>query len=97
MIRASVVASPANKLTDYSGHTVAGTSLEVIPAFIPTRLYRIQNLSSSETIWINDTGDPATSGAGSYALPPGAYYEFTTPFSVNIYADSAVPFSAARY
>lgn len=92
------IAAPAATLVDYSGVTDGGQSVEIMPANATARLYRIQNLSSNVSLWINDTGAAATAGQpGSYELAPGAYYEFSSPFAVSVYADSEIPFSAARY
>ncbi len=92
------IIAPASELKDYSGNTVAGASTEIMPEDASARLYRIQNLSETETLWINDTGSVAAPGTpGSYALPPGGYYEFSSPFAVSVYAATVIPFSAARY
>ncbi|WP_218202911.1 hypothetical protein, partial [Salmonella enterica] len=70
------IIAPASTLKDFSGHTVAGAGKEIMPADAAARLYRIQNLSKTETLWFNDTGSVAAAGApGSYALAPGGYYE----------------------
>lgn len=92
------IIAPASTLKDYSGNTVAGASKEIMPEDASARLYRIQNLSSTETLWINDTGAEAGDGIpGSYALPPGGYYEFSSPYAVSVYAATVISFSAARY
>ncbi|ECL1756432.1 hypothetical protein FPN25_02465 [Salmonella enterica] len=92
------IQAPAVNLNDYSGFTMAGKSMEIIPANAATRIYRIQNLSHEFSIWFNDTGGEAAAGEpGSYELAPGAYYEFSSPFAVSIYAETIFPFSAARY
>ncbi|MBZ9527437.1 hypothetical protein MZB74_24315 [Escherichia coli] len=92
------IIAPASTLKDYSGNTVAGASKEIMPEDALARLYRIQNLSSTETLWINDTGAEAGKALpGSYALPPGGYYEFSSPYAVSVYAATETSFSAARY
>ncbi|WP_218070396.1 hypothetical protein [Escherichia coli] len=92
------IIAPASTLTDYSGTTEAGVSTEIMPEDASARLYRIQNLSSTETLWINDTGAEAGETLpGSYALPPGGYYEFSSPYAVSVYATTETAFSAARY
>lgn len=92
------IIAPASGLKDYSGHTQAGESKEIMGADATSRLYRIQNLSVTETLWINDTGSEAGEYIpGSYALPPGGYYEFSSPFAVSVFAATVIPFSAARY
>lgn len=92
------IGAPAVNLTDYSGQTAAGQSIQIMPANPAARLYRLQNLSDSVSLWFNDTGAPAAAkAAGSYELVPGAYYEFSSPCAVSVYADAAITFSAARY
>lgn len=92
------IASPASALTDYSGNTTAATSTQIMAADSSARMYRIQNLSTTVNLWVNDTGGMAGAYTpGSYMLAPGAYYEFPSPFAVSVYADSVIPFSAARY
>ncbi|EAA6248344.1 hypothetical protein AXD46_19715 [Salmonella enterica] len=92
------IIAPASTLKDFSGHTVAGAGKEIMPADAAARLYRIQNLSKTETLWFNDTGSVAAAGApGSYALAPGGYYEFSSTHAVSVYANTVVAFSAARY
>ncbi|MED8845014.1 hypothetical protein RCM44_06320, partial [Escherichia coli] len=92
------IIAPADTLTDYSGYTVAGESTEIMPADASARLYRIQNLSDTQTLWFNDTGGEAAEGEpGSYALAPGGYYEFSSVYAVSVYAGVVIAFSAARY
>lgn len=92
------IASPASTLTDYSGTATAAASTQIMAANSAARMYRIQNLSTTVNLWVNDTGGTAAAYTpGSYMLAPGAYYEFPSPFAVSVYADSAIPFSAARY
>ncbi|ECJ2265718.1 hypothetical protein FNH73_24685 [Salmonella enterica subsp. salamae] len=92
------IIAPASTLKDYSGHTVAGASKEIMPADASARLYRIQNLSKTETLWFNDTGaEAAADTPGSYALAPGGYYEFSSTHAVSVYSTTAIAFSAARY
>lgn len=71
------IIAPASTLKDYSGHTVAGAGKEIMPADASARLYRIQNLSKTETLWFNDTGaEAAADTPGSYALAPGGITNF---------------------
>jgi len=92
------MAAPALTLADFSGNTTAATSVQIMPANNSARLYRIQNLSTTVNLWVNDMGGVAAPYApGNYMLPPGAYYEFPSPFAVSVYADSVIPFSAGRY
>ncbi|EDS3395409.1 TPA: hypothetical protein MX306_001148 [Citrobacter freundii] len=92
------IIAPASTLKDYSGHTVAGAGKEIMPADVSARLYRIQNLSKTETLWFNDTGSEAAADTpGNYALAPGGYYEFSSTHAVSVYATTVVAFSAARY
>lgn len=92
------VQAPAASLVDYSGVTTAGESAEIMPANPAARLYRIQNLSRTVSIWINDTGGTAAADTpGSYELVPGGYYEFSSPFTVSVFSTGVVSFSAARY
>ncbi|TKI08332.1 hypothetical protein [Martelella alba] len=83
----------------------AGVSTQIMPANAARRRYRIQNLSTTEVLWLNDTGGVAgASTPGSYGLTPsqgnypGDYYEFYSVFAISVYA--ATPghvFSAAEY
>lgn len=92
------ISAPAADLTDYSGQTLAGETLQIMQANPSSRLYRLQNLSDVYSLWFNDTGgNAAPKTAGSYELAPGAYYEFSSPFAVSVYADAVITFSAARY
>ncbi|ECL2125345.1 hypothetical protein FSE01_15255 [Salmonella enterica subsp. enterica] len=92
------VSAPSSSLVDYSGYTTEGQSREIMPENASARLYRIQNLSQQFSVWINDTGGSAAAGMpGSYELAPGAYYEFSSPFAVSVFAHGTIPFSAARY
>lgn len=92
------IQAPASGLVDHSGYASPGESIEIMPANTTARLYRIQNLSRITPLWINDTGGAAAPVTpGSYELVPGAYYEFSSPFAVSVYAGEPVPFSAARY
>lgn len=85
-------------LEDFSGQTTAGTSVQIMPAKPDARCYRIQNLSQTETLWINDIGAAAGKRLpGSYGIQPMGYYEFYSPLEVSVYADTVIPFSAGRY
>lgn len=91
-------AVPAITLADHSGTTIAATSKQIMAANDTARMYRIQNLSTTVNLWVNDMGGAAAPYTpGSYMLAPGAYYEFPSVLAVSVYADSAIPFSAARY
>lgn len=92
------ISAPARNLVDLSGYTLASASLQIIDASSQTRIYRIQNLSTTSNLWINDTGgDASPYTPGSYLIAPGAYYEFQSQMAVSVYADSVIPFSAGRY
>lgn len=82
---------------DFSGYTVAGQSVEIIPAQTGAWSYRFQNIDETTDIWINDTG--AAAGRllpGSYLIVPGGYYEYSGSGPVSVYSERVVPFSAAR-
>ncbi len=86
------------QLEDHSGMTTAGQSVKIMDAKPGARCYRIQNLSMTETLWINDVGaDAGKRLPGSYGIQPMGYYEFYSPFAVSVYADTVIPFSAGRY
>lgn len=92
------ISAPASTITDYSGNTTSATSVQIMPANSAARLYRLQNLSTTVNLWVNDMGGAAAPYTpGSYMLSPGAYYEFPSVLAVSVYADSVIPFSAARY
>ncbi|SUY95338.1 Uncharacterised protein [Citrobacter freundii] len=91
------IEAPAT-LTDYSGVTTAGKSIQIMPANPSARLYRIQNLSQTESLWFNDAGgEAAPYTPSSYVLLPGSYYEFPGVLALSVYANTIIPFSAARY
>ncbi|WP_227136722.1 hypothetical protein [Kosakonia radicincitans] len=90
--------APATTLADHSGTTTAATSVQIMAADDDARMYRIQNLSTTVNLWVNDMGGAAAPYTpGSYMLAPGAYYEFPSVLAVSVYADSVIPFSAGRY
>ncbi len=82
-----------------------GVSTQIMPANAKRRRYRIQNLSTTEMLWVNDNGTAASAATpGSYALAPaaanapGGYYEFFSVFAVSVYgATPGHAFSAAEY
>lgn len=89
---------PIKVLEDHSGTTTAGQSTKIMDAKADARCYRIQNLSATETLWINDNGgDAGKRVPGCYGIQPMGYYEFYSPFAISVYADTAIPFSAGRY
>lgn len=88
----------AQSMVDELRDTLADEVKEIMPADASARLYRIQNLSKTETLWFNDTGaEAAADTPGSYALATGEYYEFSSTHAVSVYATTAIAFSAARY
>lgn len=92
------IEAPASALTDHSGKTEAQKSVTIMQPLATARRWRIQNLDRAASLWFNDTGGAAAPGAaGSYELVPGAYYEFSSPLAVSVYADVVLSFSAARY
>lgn len=89
---------PATSQEDHSGNTVAATSVQIMAAKQEAIRYRIQNLSTTVNLWINDMGGTAAPYTpGCYMLPPMAYYEWSGTLAVSVYADSVIPFSASRY
>ena len=67
--------------TDGSGAITTGSTSQTLFAANATRKgFRLQNLSTTSSLFFNDTGSAAvtTSAGASYTLLPGAYYESPT-------------------
>ena len=82
-------------VNDVSGTIVSGGTAQVLIQIPANSVgYCVQNLDSTEDLWINETGD-ATAGPGSIKIPAGALYE--TPTDVNAtYNSSSVSIFSAK-
>lgn len=71
-------------LTNISGQIIKGGVAQwLIP---PTQLasaWSVQNLSTTEALWIREDGENASDLEGSIKIPPGALYE-TPSFYIDI-------------
>lgn len=73
-----VFGTVADLYTDVSGTMTTGSTAQTVSIASTTRRgYRIQNLSQTSSLFINDTGAQAVTTAlgASMTLLPGAYYE----------------------
>ena len=89
--------------TDRSGNTAAaGASSTIMPANLSRAYWRIQNLSTTVDLWVNDKGGAASvSGAGCFKVQPGQMYEppvsAISNAAIAVASASAIAFEATEY
>lgn len=71
--------------TDKSGAvTLGGTAQTLAAAYLWRKFLRGQNTSSGD-LWVNESGGTAAvAGAGSFKVPPGAFFEVSTNRAISV-------------